>query len=139
MNKALIVFCIIIIAISCGKKEEVKFEAFSPEAFAYDIGDSWEVNATVNVRGFQTSKKDIYLNASISFNVDVVNPAGEIMKNVFSNSAAFSEKELLDVQLEAQFELEKTYANGIYEIIFNIKDNLSGKTTSDKVSFELAD
>jgi len=138
MNKALIVFCIIIIAISCGKKE-VKFEAFSPEAFAYDIGDSWEVNATVNVRGFQTSKKDNYLNASISFNVDVVNPAGEIMKNVFSNSAAFSEKELLDVQLEAQFELEKTYANGIYEIIFNIKDNLSGKTTSDKVSFELAD
>jgi len=34
------------------KKEEVKFEAFSPEAFAYDIGNSWEVNATVNVKGF---------------------------------------------------------------------------------------
>ena len=51
----------------------------------------------------------------------------------------FLEKELSDVQLEAQFELEKTYNKGVYEIVFNIKDNLSGKTVANKVNFELED
>ena len=37
MNKILFVFFLTLITISCSKKEEVKFEAFSPEAFAYDM------------------------------------------------------------------------------------------------------
>ena len=37
-------------------KEEVKFEAFSPQSFAFDIGDRWEVNALVNVKGFVRKK-----------------------------------------------------------------------------------
>lgn len=124
---------------ACSKKEEVKYEAFNPEAFAYDIGDIWEVNATVNVRGFEKNEKDNQLFASLDYSIDVVNPAGEIMKDIFSSSMEFLEKELSDVQLEAQFELEKTYDKGVYEIVFNIKDNLSGKTTTNKVNFELED
>jgi hypothetical protein len=129
----------VLLATSCSKKEDVKFETFNPEAFAYDIGDIWEVNATVNVRGFEKTEKDNLLFASLDYSVDVVNPDGEILKDVFSNSMEFHEKELSDVQLEAQFEFEKTYMKGVYEIIFNIKDNLSGESVSDKVVFELQD
>lgn len=137
MNKIFNLFFLILVTISCSKKEEVKFEAFNPEAFAYDIGDVWEVNATVNVRGFEKTEKDNQLNASLNYNVDVVNPDGEVMEDMFSNSIEFNEKELMDVQLEAQFELEKTYMKGIYEIVFNIKDNLSEKSVTSRVSFEL--
>jgi uncharacterized membrane protein len=139
MQKFLIIFFILIITFSCSKKEEVRFEAFNPEAFAYDIGDIWEVNATVNVRGFEKNEKDNKLFASLDYSIDVVNPHGEIMRNIFSSSMEFLEKELSDVQLEAQFELEKTYNKGVYEIVFNIKDNLSGKTVANKVNFELED
>ena len=139
MNKIFYLFFLILITISCSKKDEVKFETFNPEAFAYDIGDVWEVNATVNVRGFEKTDKDNQLYASLDYSVDVVNPDGKVMKDVFRNSIEFNEKELTDVQLEAQFELEKTYQKGIYEIVFNIKDNLSEKSVTEKVSFELDD
>lgn len=130
---------ILFMLVSCSKKEDVKFETFNPEAFAYDIGDIWEVNATVNVRGFEKTEKDNLLFASLDYSVDVVNPDGEVLKDVFGNSMEFLEQELSDVQLEAQFEFEKTYMKGVYEIIFNIKDNLSGESVSDKVVFELQD
>jgi hypothetical protein len=139
MNKFFYVFFLILVTISCSKKEEVKFEAFNPEAFAYDIGDVWEVNATVNIRGFKKTEKDNLLYASLDYSVDVVNPDGEVLNDVFRNSMEFHEKELSDVQLEAQFEFEKTYMRGVYEIIFNVKDSLSGESVSDKVVFELQD
>ena len=42
-----------------------------------------------------------------------------------------------DVQLEAQFDLDKTYAQGKYKVAFSIKDNNSDKTTSAEAEFEL--
>ena len=74
MNKAIYILLIILLTISCSKKEEVKFEAFSPEAFAYDIGDSWEINATVNVKGFVVKEVGNQSSASISFSVDMIGP-----------------------------------------------------------------
>ena len=139
MRITILIIALSLVVISCSKKEDVKFEAFNPEAFAYDIGDVWEVNATVNVRGFEKTEKDNQLYASLDYNIDVVNPDGDVIKDVFSNSMEFLEKELSDVQLEAQFEFEKTYTRGVYEIIFGIKDNLSGESVSDKVIFELQD
>ena len=62
------------LTVSCGKKEDVKFEAFSPEAFAYDIGDAWEINATVNVKGFKKEEVDDEFSASFDFNVDLIGP-----------------------------------------------------------------
>ena len=85
MNKALCIFILIFVTISCSKKEEVKFEAFSPEAFAYDIGDSWEVNATVNVRGFTKLEKNDEFSVSLSYSVDLIKPDGEVTKDIFSN------------------------------------------------------
>ena len=139
MNKSVFFIFILLFTFSCGKKEEVKFEAFSPEAFAYDIGDSWEVNATVNVKGFEKVEIDDESSVSLSYSVDLINPTGNSTKNIFSDLKELRDREINEVQLEAQFELDDSYVNGIYKIVFYIKDNNSGKSVSTQVEFELKD
>lgn len=135
-----IIICSIIVFFlisSCSKKEEVKFEAFSPEAFAFDIGDSWEINATVNVKGFVKKEVGDELSTSLGFSVDMIDPNGVEIKDIFFDSKEVTSKELIDVQLEAQFELDYNSLNGLYKIVFNITDKYSGKVVSAEAEFEL--
>ena len=76
---------LLILIVSCGEKEEVRFEAFSPEAFAYDLGYLWEVNATVNVRGFKELETENELSASLYFSIDLINPQGDTLPNILSD------------------------------------------------------
>ena len=132
-----ILFLLALLSLSCSKKEEVKFEAFSPEAFAYDIGDSWEINATVNVKGFVKKEVGEELSASLEFTVDMTGPDSLEIKNIFSDSKDVTSGELIDVQLEAQFELDYNSPEGLYKITFNVTDKNSGKVTSAEAEFEL--
>ena len=137
MNKTLYILLIILLTISCSKKEEVKFEAFSPEAFAYDIGDSWEINATVNVKGFVKKEVGEELSASLEFAVDMIGPDSLKVTNIFSDSKDVKSSELIDIQLEAQFELDYNSSEGLYTITFNVTDTNSGEVTSAEAEFEL--
>jgi hypothetical protein len=137
MNKSLYILLLILLTTSCSKKEEVKFEAFSPEAFAYDIGDSWEINATVNARGFVKKEVGEELSASLEFTVDMTGPDSLEIINIFSDSKDVTSGELNDVQLEAQFELDYNSPEGLYKITFNVTDINSGKATSAEAEFEL--
>jgi hypothetical protein len=137
MNKAIYILLIILLTISCSKKEEEKFEAFSPEAFAYDIGDSWEVNATVNVKGFARKEVGDELSASLDYSVDLTGPDSIDVESIFVDSKDVTDSELIDVQLEAQFELDYNSPEGLYQITFNVTDNNSGEKTSAQTQFEL--
>ncbi|HSW56678.1 MAG TPA: hypothetical protein VLH59_16470 [Ignavibacteriaceae bacterium] len=137
MKLILTTIIIIFLLISCGKKEEVKFEAFSPEAFAYDIGDSWEINATVNVKGFVKKEAGDELSTSLGFSVDVIDPDGAERIDIFFDSKEVTGKELIDVQLEAQFELDYNSPDGLYKIVFNITDKYSGEIVTAEAEFEL--
>ena len=137
MIKVLFVFLLIFTTLSCSKKEEIKFEAFSPEAFAYDIGDSWEVNTTVNVKGFVKKENGDELSASFDYSVDLVGPDSLQVEGIFADTKEVNSDELIDVQLEAQFELDYESPEGQYKIKFNIIDNNSGETTSAQCDFEL--
>ena len=137
MKKIVLLGVVLLLFFSCGKKEEVKFEAFSPEAFAYDLGDSWEINATVNVKGFVVKEVGDQSSASISFSVDMVRPDSIEVKNIFTDSKDLTNDELIDIQLEAQFELDYTFPDGLYKLKFNIADNYSEGTTSALAEFEL--
>lgn len=129
---------ILFMLVSCSKKEEEeKFQAFSPEAFAYDIGDSWEINATVNVKGFVRKEAGDELLASLDISVDLVNPDGAKTQDVFIDTKEVTSKELVDVQLEAQFELDYNSSDGLYEIIFHITDKYSGEIIEAETKFEL--
>jgi len=137
MKKIVFVCFILFAVISCSKKEDVKFEAFSPEAFAYDIGDSWEINATVNVKGFVKKKVGDEFTASLEFTIDMIGPDSLEVTNIFGDSKDVTSNELIDVQLEAQFELDYNSTEGLYKITFNVIDNNSGEVTSVKTVFEL--
>lgn len=132
MKNYFFIIILILILISCGKKEE-KFEAFSAEAFAYDLDNYWEVNITTRVKGvaeFKDEKTNEYLYA-LSFTIDLIHPDSSIDKNKFSFShSQKSNEKLKDVGLEAQFELDSTYKEGVYKIVFNITDAHSNKSTS---------
>jgi len=137
MNKVLYLYFIIFFVISCSKQDEVKFETFSPEAFAYDIGDSWEVNATVNVKGFEKIEAGDELSASFDYTVDLIGPDSLEVQSIYTDSKEVKSNELIDIQLEAQFELDYNSPEGLYKITFNITDNNSSKVTSISTDFEL--
>lgn len=137
MRKILLIIVVCIITISCSNKEEIKFEAFSPEAFAYDIGDSWEVNATINVKGFLKKEVGEDFSASLNYSVDLIGPDSLEIENIFIDSKEATSSELVDVQLEAQFELDYNSPEGLYKITFNVTDNYSGDLASAEAKFEL--
>ncbi len=139
MKYLILIFLAVTLFISCSKKEN-KFEAFSTEAFAYDLGGSWEVNATVRIKGFTQieDKETGNYAATISLIVDLVKPDSSVEKGKFSYVHTETSKEKIsDVGLEAQFELDSTYQEGDYKIIFHIKDANSDNQTSIETDLEL--
>lgn len=132
MKSYFLIIILLLVLTSCGKKEE-KLEAFSAEAFAYDLDNYWEVNITTRVKGvteFKDEKTEEFLYA-LSFLIDLVHPDGTVEKNKFSFShSQKSNEKLKDIGLEAQFELDSTYKEGNYKIVFNITDAHSNKSTS---------
>lgn len=137
MKNIFIIFALSLIVVSCSKKEEGSFEAFSPEAFAYDIGDAWEINATVNVKGFEKKEVGDEISASFEFTVDITGPDSLEIENVFNDSKEVTDSEIIDVQLESQFEFDYDSPEGLYKITFNVTDMNSGEKTSAQTDFEL--
>jgi ABC-type uncharacterized transport system auxiliary subunit len=125
--------------IGCSK-EEVKLEAFSPESFAFDIGDRWEVNAQVYVKGFDEKEIEDTFYASITYSVDLILPNNKKIEKIFNNTEEVTkEEEITDIPLEVQFELDSTYTDGKYKLLFNIRDNFSEQTTEASVEFDLTE
>ena len=130
-----------IVFFSSCSKEEINLEAFNPEAFAFDLGNSWEVNAMVNVKGFkQKEGNDDTFEASISYTADIKTPDGNTIENLYSDRLNISaQEEIIDIPLEVQFELNSTYALGTYKIIFNITDNFSEASITNFTTFDLTE
>lgn len=129
---------LILLLLSSCSKEEQKLEAFNAEAFAYDLGSSWEVDATVRVKGFKQTEAENKFTATLSYDIDLVRPAGDTLKALISKTEdKTNDEEFLDVPVEVQFDLDSTYADGDYKLIFNIKDAETGKTASASASFNL--
>ena len=121
-------------------KQEVKFETLSSEAFAYDIGDGTsEVNASVRVKGFTQNEKNGEYSSSISFTVDLQRPDSSIVKSIFHDVHKESDHEpISDVGLESQFDLNSTYTEGNYKLIYNITDDISKNKLTATVSFDIS-
>jgi hypothetical protein len=119
-------------------KEEKKLEAFNAEAFAYDLGNSWEVDGTVRVKGFKQNEMDNKFTATLSYDIDLVKPAGDTVKALISKTEdKTNDEEFMDVPIEVQFDLDSTYQDGDYKIIYHIKDAGTNQTASASASFKL--
>lgn len=139
MKKIFLLIIASLVLVSCSKKE-VPFEAFSPEAFAYDLGESWEVNGSVRVKGFTQIENETtgLYSASLSLSVDLIKPDGSKDSSKFSYKHEESNREeILDAGLDAQFELDSTYREGKYILVFNVRDLNSEKGGSTQVEFEM--
>lgn len=138
MKKIFFLVISLFVIAACSKKE-VKLEAFSAEAFAYDIGDGTaEVNATVRVKGFTQIEKNDNYNAEVSYVVDLVRPDNSVKSAIFKYDQKSEKNEaMLDIPLEAQFLLDSTSKSGTYTLVFKIEDKNSNTKTEAKVNFDL--
>ena len=134
-------FVLSLLLLTSCSKEETKLEAFNPEAFAYDLGNTWEVNATINVKGFeQREGSGDTFEASISYSADIKIPDGKTVENLYSDKINISaQEEIIDIPLEVQFKLDSTYSFGKYTIIFNITDNYSQNSITGSAEFDLTE
>lgn len=134
-------FVLSLLLLTSCSKEETKLEAFNPEAFAYDLGNTWEVNATINVKGFeQREGSGDTFEASISYSADINTPDGKTIENLYTDIINISaQEEIIDIPLEVQFELDSTYSFGKYTIIFNITDNYSQYIITGSAEFDLTE
>jgi hypothetical protein len=131
-------FIYLLIFAGCSKKEDTKLEAYNAEAFAYDLGDSWEVNATTRVKGFFQKDENGNFTALLSYDIDLVTANGDTIKSLISRTEdKMKNEKMSDVDLETQFELDSTYTEGNYKVIFNVKDINTQQTARSSAEFVL--
>jgi hypothetical protein len=124
---------------SCSKEDEGKLEAFSTEAFAYDLGNQWEVNASTFVKGFKQEQEGESYTALLSYDIDLITSGGDTIVSMISRTEdKKNNEEMIDTELEAQFELDSTYAPGTYSVIFRVKDELTNSTAISSADFEIS-
>lgn len=125
---------------SCSKEDEGKLEAFSTEAFAYDLGSGWEVNASTFVKGFKQEQEGESYTALLSYDIDLITSKGDTITSLISRTEdKKNNEEMIDTELEAQFELDSAYTPGTYRIIFRVKDGLTNKTAVSSADFEISE
>lgn len=141
MKKILFVIAALLILVSCSKKEDIKLEAFNPEAFAYDLGESWEVNSSVRVKGFKQTVDEKSGNYScfLFYTVELADSSGNELGRMFEKDFKDSNNEkIMDVALEAQFEIDNSISEGTYIIVYTIIDKNSKEEIKASVNFELS-
>ncbi len=138
MKKIFLFIISLFIIVACSKKE-AKFEAFTSDAFAYDLGNgNSEVNANVRVKGFTQTEKNGRYDVLVSFNIDLVKPDSSVIKSIFSDTKKESAAEPIhDLELDAQFNLDSSFTSGNYKLIFNVTDDISKKNLTKEVSFDI--
>ncbi len=137
---AAFIFIAALLFSACSKKENLKLEAFSSEAFAYQMGDSSEVDATTRVKGFAQKEKDGMYSATLSYDIDLVTPKGNTIKSIISKVVDKSQKEKFsEIPIDIQFDLDSTYAKGKYKLIIRIKDASTNETAVSSAGFSVGD
>lgn len=137
--KKLLSLCLLVLFLSaCGTEEKNNLEV-STNAYAFDLGDgAWEVNATSIIKGFKQNENNETFTASLTYEVDIVTPAGNTLKSLVNKTEDKSEKEKIsDFQIETQLNLDSTYAPGKYRLVFRVKDVLSEQADSASAEFEI--
>jgi hypothetical protein len=141
MKKLFSLFILALFISSCSSEKTAKLEVYNTEAFAYDLGDgAWEVNSTTRVKGFLQNEKNKKFTASLSYDIDLIKPSGEIIRGLISKTEDKTANEKMsDTELEAQVELDSTYAAGNYKIIFRVRDVLSEQEDSSSAEFKIGE
>lgn len=135
----LISFVLILFVVACSGKPEPNLELFSPEAFAFDVGEYWEVNSTVYAKGFDYQERDDIFVAKLSYSVDLITAKSDTIFSIFDDwYEEESPEEFVDLSLDAQIEIDSSFTQGLYHLVFNVKDEFSNQKKSISVQFNLS-
>ena len=128
---------IIPILIFTNCSEEPKTVLFNAEAFAFSMGDGWEINASVNAKGFAQIEKDnsdLYF-TNLNYSVNLYTPEDTIYSADYGSIVDSTNEEILDKQIESQLELDSGFSKGNYIIEFIVEDKYSN--TKDTLKTKL--
>ena len=121
-----------ILLLSCA--EDPKLILFSPESFAFFLDNGWEVNASVNAKGFAQIEKensDLYF-THITYSVNLFTPEDSLYNADYDSIIDSTDEEIMDLQIETQLELDNGFPKGNYTIEFIVEDKYS--ITKDTLS-----
>lgn len=122
---------------SCSE-EELKLEVYSPEAFAFQLDSEWELNASVQIKGFTQIEKNEEYSTKLSYYVNLITPSGELLEEIdYGLIDRKSDEKLIDTQLEIQVVMDSSFAQGEYTLQIFVLDNLSEQQDSTQVKFTL--
>lgn len=129
---------IIILFLSSCSEEEKQLTLFSPEAFAFSMGDSWELNSSIQIKGFQLREKDEKFYADLSYIVHIITPEADTLYDAdYGLLHPTSSEEMSDVGLDIQIEFDSSFSAGEYKIIYEVKDEFSEQTAIAETPFRL--
>jgi len=139
MKKVFIFISVYIFIWACSGKPEPNLELFSPEAFAYDVGESWEVNASINVKGFAIDENNNNPEIKLYYNINLITPHNDTIKSIFDKNVILNaeDDENQEIPLEAQIELDSSFTEGQYELMFYISDESSKQSKTVAIPFRL--
>jgi len=130
----------LVLLTACSNKKKSDLEVYHVEASTYNLGSSYEVEATARVKGFVQKEKNNLYNASLFYEIDVVTPEGDTVKSLITKFMDESRKEKFsDVDLSVQFDLNSTYSKGNYQLIFRVHDANSGQFAGTVTKFQIKD
>jgi hypothetical protein len=119
---------ILFLLLSCAKRE-AKLELFSPESFAYELDNGWEIDGSLRAKGFTQEKNGENYSAKLSYYLDIVTPKGDTLKSAYDGLKDVKKaEEIEDVALEFQIEIDSTFARGPYVLIYTVHDDLGSQT-----------
>ncbi len=131
---------LIVLAISlwsCSSKPEANLELFSPQAFAFDIGDAWEVNASVGARGLANIDSENMSGIKLYYNVDLITPEADTIESIFDNTLEEEDAEVTELTLDAQIELDSSFSSGKYILLFKVTDENTQQNKIIKIPFKI--
>ncbi|MCZ7602899.1 MAG: hypothetical protein M5R37_08525 [Melioribacteraceae bacterium] len=140
-NRILVIvfFAVLFTFFACSEAEQ-KLEVYSPEAFAFNIGTEWELNASAQVKGFTQVEDEKEYSTKLSYYVNLITPSNETLEEIdYGMINRTSPEKLMDTQLEIQIVFDSTFAMGDYTLQIFVMDDLSDQQDSTQVKFTLAD
>lgn len=124
---------------ACSGRPDPNLILSNPEAFAFDLGNSWEINASVKATGFTQLEKEDEYSISLSYSVDLILPNQDSLCSIYNESVEEQDiEEFMDIILEAQFEVDSTFGEGSYKLIFYVTDEFSKQSRSIAIDFNLS-
>ena len=135
---SVIVFMAVLFTFFACSEEEQKLEVYNPEAFAFNIGTEWELNASAQVKGFTQVEDGKEYSTKLSYYVNLITPSNETLEEIdYGLINRTSPEKLMDTQLEIQIVFDSTFSTGDYTLQIFVLDDLSEQKDSTQVKFSL--